>query len=180
MSATAEERREEREAIRRSTRVQQVYAEIAKATASKRKRISTADISAATGYSERLVLSTINLVNRTTSDYGASASKMLTYAPPKRQKGEPGGWSVASSWADRAAWHATLHRHATTRVESLEEFADVMEGLWPNEADRPGALAAFYAMARSALDQATTVMAPRSVPNTPVKSARRGKVKLIP
>lgn len=33
MSATAEERREEREAIRRSTRVQQVYAEIAKATA---------------------------------------------------------------------------------------------------------------------------------------------------
>jgi hypothetical protein len=173
-----EARAEERRDIRRATRIGIVFGEIEKETKAG-KRITTAELSRRTGFSENLVKSTIHLVNRTMDDgYGKTqADVMIEYAPGRPSDGTKGGWWVAKTWRRQERWRLTLHRHATTRVEHLAEEADVAEALM---GDAPTGLAGLYRAAIFILDQAGALIAGlEGVKGVPAVVKARKRAKLI-
>ena len=126
--------------VARVTRVQKVDRVIARA----KGPVKTEEIAQKTGYSPRLVLSTIRFVNRTVNAMGSGRM----YAFDTKRK----GWKVAATWDERSKWHLTLHAHARTRVDSLRAESEVALALWPVAV--PAGLAADYEKALRDLDRA--------------------------
>lgn len=122
MAMSDEEREARAEARAKALRAERIKTVWTALSAKKRK--TSRQLSKETGYSKRLVLSTINLIRRQTDDRGGSA---IAYDPRTHE------FWIAATWDQHAGGIEWLRRHLTTRARSLNEFMDVAAGLWPSD-----------------------------------------------
>lgn len=114
-----EERAEARAVARRAARINTVWSAL-----STSKRKTSKQIAAETGFSRRLVLSTINLIRRETDGRDGSA---VAYDKRTHE------FWIPASWKQHQEGIEWLRQHLSTRAYSLAAFMDVAAGLWPGD-----------------------------------------------
>lgn len=140
---TREARAEQRAITRRADRIRIVLGALHTST-----RKTTRQIASETGFSEPLVLSTLNLIRRQTDDREGSA---VAYDPSRHE------WWIPSTWDEHKRGIEWLRQHLSTRIGSLSEFLDVAAATWPTDVPmhlRLGIMQISAAM--EALEQAIT------------------------
>jgi len=92
------------------------------------KPLTAKEIAAKTGYSHRLVSSTITLIQNSMKELGGF--EPLTYNASNHT------WKIARSWDEKVPYIVWLRAHLATRASSLKNHADVAAGVWPGEVPR--------------------------------------------